>query len=96
VTRLAGPEGERWLAEASIEARVVSYADKRAAKRLGPMSARFARWARHRPRGWSDPGGSARARAERLEREVCDLAGVEPGAIRRLRWVHAAITRATR
>jgi hypothetical protein len=96
VTRLAGPDGERWLAEASIEARVVSYADKRAAKRLGPMSARFARWARRRPRGWSDPGGTAWARAERLEREVCELAGIEPGAVRRLRWVDAAIARARR
>jgi hypothetical protein len=96
VTRLAGPDGERWLAEASIEARVVSYADKRAAKRLGPMSARFARWARRRPRGWSDPGGTARARADRLEREVCDLAGIEPAAVRRLRWVDAAIARAGR
>jgi HD domain len=96
VTRLAGPDGERWLAEASIEARVVSYADKRAAKRLGPMSARFARWARRRPRGWSDPGGTARARADRLERQVCELAGVEPAAVRRLRWVDAAIARAGR
>jgi hypothetical protein len=96
VTRLAGPDGERWLTEASIEAKVVSYADKRAAKRLGPMSARFARWARRRPRGWSDPGGTARARADRLEREVCELAGIEPTMARRLRWVDAAIARARR
>jgi hypothetical protein len=96
VTRLAGPDGERWLTEASIEARVVSYADKRAAKRLGPMSARFARWARRRPRGWSDPGGTARARAARLEREICELAGIEPAAVRRLRWVDDAIARARR
>ncbi len=96
ITRLAGPNGARWLAEATIEARVVSYADKRAAKRLGPMSARFARWARRRPRGWSDPGSTARARAEQLERNVCELAGVEPGAVRRLRWVEAAMARARR
>jgi len=91
VTRLAGPDGERWLAEASIEAKVVSYADKRAAKRLGPMSARFARWAGRKPRGWSEPGGTTRARADRLEREVCALAGIEPPAGRRLReWLAPA------
>jgi HD superfamily phosphohydrolase YqeK len=94
ITRLAGPDGARWLAEASLEARVVSYADKRAARRLGPMSVRFARWARRRPRAWSDPAGTARARAELLEREVCDLAGIEPAAVRRLRWVDAAMARA--
>jgi HD domain len=94
ITRLAGPDGARWLAEATLEARVVSYADKRAGRRLGPMSARFARWSKRRPRGWSDPGGTARARAELLELGVCDLAGVEPAAVRRLRWVDAALARA--
>jgi hypothetical protein len=96
VTRLAGPDGERWLAEASIEARVVSYADKRAAKRLGPMSARFTRWARRRPRRWSDPEGTAWVRATRLERQVCELAGIEPGDVQRLRWVDGAIARTRR
>jgi hypothetical protein len=96
VTRLAGPDGERWLAEASVEARVVSYADKRAAKRLGRMSARFARWARRRPRRWSDPEGTAWGRATRLERQVCELAGIDPGEVRRLRWVDGAIARTRR
>jgi len=96
ITRLAGADGERWLAEASVEARIVSYADKRAGRRLGPMSARFARWGRRHPRGWSAARGTARERAERLEREICDLAGVEASEVRRLRWVGAAIARAAR
>jgi len=58
---------ERWLAEASPEALIVSYADKRAgqelesmAERLESMVERFASWERHHPtevRATRVPGG---------------------------------------
>ncbi|MDA8202698.1 MAG: hypothetical protein M0Z49_08055, partial [Chloroflexi bacterium] len=38
----------------------------------------------------------ARARAERLEREVCETAAVSPLAVRRLRWVAPTLEAARR
>jgi hypothetical protein len=55
VTRLAEPGWDDWAAEASMEARIVAYADKRAGQRLEPMAARFASWRRRYPAGPSDP-----------------------------------------
>jgi len=51
VTRLAEPGYERWAASASLEARVMAYADKRAGQRLESMDARFASWRRRYPAG---------------------------------------------
>ena len=51
VTRLAEPGFEDWPATAPLEARIVAYADKRAAQHLAPMDARFARWRRKYPPG---------------------------------------------
>lgn len=97
ITRLAGAGGERWLETAGPEARIVSYADKRAGQRVEPMAARFAGWARRYPDGWSlQTARRARDRAERLECEVCGLAGIAPSEVRRLRWVDAAMARAGR
>jgi putative nucleotidyltransferase with HDIG domain len=73
------------LAGASLETRIVAYADKRAGQRLEPMAARFARWRRRHP----DHAASldvAWKRARRLEQRVCREAGVAPAAVRRLRW----------
>lgn len=99
VTRLADPASERWLAEASLEERVVAYADKRAGQRLESMDARFASWARRYPD--SAPGGwdattreAIRDRAARLEAAVCAAAGVAPTEVNRLRWSRRAIARA--
>jgi hypothetical protein len=101
VTRLADAEAyRRWAAFASREERIVAYADKRASQRLEPMDARFARWRRSHPRtvvdgrvtGWDDAMfRTIRARAGRLEADVCRAAGIEPADVRRLAWTGAAL-----
>ena len=93
VTRLAdGDAYRRWAAFASREERIVAYADKRAAQRLGPMDARFASWDRRHPTKWSVAERRAvRARADRLEADVCRAAGIAPEEVRRLRWTGAAL-----
>ena len=107
VTRLAnGDRFRRWAAFASREERIVAYADKRAGQRLESMDARFASWrrryaparatARHaqavRAEAWDATTFDAvRARAARLETDVCRAAGVAPGDVRRLAWTGAAL-----
>ena len=88
VTRLADGEAYRhWAAFASREERLVAYADKRAGQRLESMETRFASWRRRYPDGWDDLTWRAvRARAERLEAEVCRAAGITPAEARRLPW----------
>jgi len=106
VTRLRDGEGFRqWAAFASREERVVAYADKRAGQRLESMDERFASW-RHRypptaggdaPGPWNDATFAAiRARAARLEADVCRAAGVIPSEVRRLAWTGRAIAVARR
>jgi uncharacterized protein len=102
VTRLAEPGFEHWPWTAPLEARIIAYADKRAAQHLAPMDARFARWRRKYPPG-SDRnlkrGGSAwseetfelaERRARELEEAVCAAAGVAPEDVGRLRWSRRA------
>jgi len=93
VTRLARPDWRTaWLDAASLEERVVAYADKRAGQRLEPMADRFASWDRRYPGGW--PGeipGLARRHALALEADVCRSAGIGPGDVRRLRWTGSAL-----
>ena len=93
VVRLADGEAHRrWAAFASREERIVAYADKRAGQRLESMAARFASWRRRYPDGWDEATWRAvRARAERLEAEVCRAAGIEPADVRRLTWTAAAL-----
>lgn len=101
VTRLLdGERYRRWAAFASREERIVAYADKRAGQRLESMDARFASWRRRYPRvamgdraaGWEDAELRAvRARAERLEADVCRAAGVNPAEVRRLAWTGPAL-----
>ena len=101
VTRLLdGDRYRRWAAFASREERIVAYADKRAGQRLESMDARFRSWRRRYPRlevegvptGWADAEMQAvRARADRLEADVCRAAGVRPTEVRRLRWTGAAM-----
>jgi hypothetical protein len=46
-------------------------------------------------RGWDDATAAmVVARAEALEREICDLAGVAPHEVRRLRWARRAMREA--
>jgi hypothetical protein len=82
-----------FITNASRETQIVAYADKRAAQRLEPMRRRFLRWEGRHP---ELAGSLARAleRAEALEHEVCEGAGIAPPAVRRLRWVSAAMARA--
>jgi hypothetical protein len=102
VTRLLDGEAyKRWSAFASREERIVAYADKRAAQRLESMDERFAGWRQRYPRvsiadgqdaGWEDDALKAvRARADRLEAEVCRAAGIEPSEVGQLRWTGAAL-----
>jgi HD domain-containing protein len=93
VRRLESEAARRWVETASMEERVVSYADKRAGQRLISMDARFADWARRYPQYRA---GLLRARrhADRLEREVCAAARVTPGEVRRLRWIPRALAAA--
>ncbi|MEI8333527.1 MAG: HD domain-containing protein [Chloroflexota bacterium] len=103
VTRLAdGPAFDRWLATAPVEDRIVAYADKRAGQRLESMDRRFDAWARRYPPHAATPGwgpatvDAIRERAARLERDVCTLAGVLPGDVRRLAWTGRALRTALR
>jgi hypothetical protein len=107
VTRLAdGERFRRWAAFATREERIVAYADKRAGQRLESVGARFASWqrryppattaARHAQGGRTEVWDAAtfdavRARAARLEADVCRAAGIAPGDVRRLAWTGAAI-----
>jgi HD superfamily phosphodiesterase len=107
VTRLRDGEAYRtWAAFASREERIVAYADKRAGQRLESMDARFASWrqrydpivtgdARDPARAEAD-WRAVRARADRLEADVCRAAGVAPGEVRRLAWTAAAMRVAAR
>jgi putative nucleotidyltransferase with HDIG domain len=78
-----------WAARATLEERVVAYADKRATKAVVTLDERFRRWEERHPER-SESMRTARRRAERLEREVCAAAGVRPADVQRLAWVHDA------
>jgi HD superfamily phosphodiesterase len=93
LTRLADRDRyRRWAAFASREERIVAYADKRAGQRLESMDARFASWRRRYPAGWDDAEmRTVRARADRLEADVCRAAGVSPSDVQRLAWTGAAL-----
>jgi hypothetical protein len=93
VTRLVDESVyRRWAAFASREERLVAYADKRAGQRLESMDARFRSWERRYPGSWdATTRRSVRARAARLEADVCRAAGVEPSQVGRLRWASAAL-----
>lgn len=93
VTRLADETRYRtWSAFASREERIVAYADKRAGQRLETMAARFGSWARRYPGAWDRATAErVRARAERLEADVCRAAGVRPTEVRRLAWTGPAL-----
>jgi hypothetical protein len=87
-----GGRHRAWAAGASPEERIVAYADKRAGQRLQPMAERFASWQRRYPGGWSSAEAAAvRRRADALEADVCQAAGVAPNEVRRLRWTGAAL-----
>ena len=77
-----------WVSSATVEERVVAYADKRAHQDVVALDERFGEWIeRH---GASPEMEVARERAKALEREVCEAAGVEPAEVQRNPWVEAA------
>jgi putative nucleotidyltransferase with HDIG domain len=93
-TRLVETERiEHWFATAGLEERIVAYADKRAGPHLEPLEARFGRWAAHHP-AYQAELAVAHRRAQRLEREVCEVAGIAPTEVRRLHWARAALREA--
>ena len=100
VTKLVDGEAfRRWAAFASREERIVAYADKRAGQRLESMDERFADWSRRYREGpnsneasWSDAlAREVRARAARLEAEVCNAAQVTPEEVGRAPWTTKAL-----
>lgn len=92
VTRLADEARYRtWAAFASREERIVAYADKRAGQRLESLDDRFASWGKRYPAGWDEATATTvRARAARLEADVCQAAGVRPDDVGRLAWTGPA------
>jgi hypothetical protein len=97
---LDGDRYRHWAAFASREERIVAYADKRAGQRLESMDARFASWRRRYSHSDAEGGSVAwdeavlravRARADRLEADVCRAAGVAPSDVRRLPWTGVAL-----
>lgn len=82
-----------WNASASLEERIVAYADKRATQQLVSLEQRFGEWLERYP-DKQDATLRARGRAEELERQVCAAAQVEPREVVRLGWVDEAIGRA--
>jgi putative nucleotidyltransferase with HDIG domain len=94
---LDGAWFETWLSSAPAADRIVAYADKRASQRLVSLDARFASWSRRYPDTWEDTTVAAvRAAAERLEADVCGMAGLAPADVRRLPWTAPAIAAAIR
>jgi putative nucleotidyltransferase with HDIG domain len=95
VRRLERADARRWLESASLEERVVCYADKRAGQRLESVDARFAGWERRYPQ-FAAALSRARVHVDRLERDVCAAARVTPHDVRRLPWVRGALDAAHR
>jgi len=80
---------EEWAQRAGLEGRVVTYADKRARQDVLSLEDRFARWHERYPD--SPDLDAAEARVHVLEREICDLAGIEPLEVTRIEWVSEAM-----
>ena len=90
VTRLADNDHYAvWARTATVEERVVAYADKRAMQELCSMEDRFARWVEKH--GDTDLMRIARDRADILESSVCAAAGVSPDEVARVRWAADAL-----
>ena len=85
---------EFWVREATIEERVVAYADKRSRQDVVSLDERFEYWiSRH---GGNEAMAVARERADLLEKEVCAAARIDPSAVERNRWAEAALAAGTR
>jgi len=83
------PSFEAWAEAAGLAGRIVAYSDKRARQELISLDERFADWHRRYPA--SAPLDLAHERFQRLEQELCELAGVEPADVRYEPWVAEAL-----
>jgi hypothetical protein len=90
VTRLADNDHyATWARTATVEERVVAYADKRAMQELCSLDERFGYWiAKH---GETEIMRVARERADVLEASVCAAARIKPEEVARLRWAEDAL-----
>jgi putative nucleotidyltransferase with HDIG domain len=93
VMQLTTPDAAAWVADAPLEERIVSYADKRATQRMVSLAKRFARWRRRHPE-YIESIDVAFDMAERLEAGICGAIGIRPEQVERLRWVEDALERA--
>ncbi|MBA3778425.1 MAG: HD domain-containing protein [Chloroflexi bacterium] len=93
VTRMRdGAWFDAWIVSASLEAKIVAYADKRSGQRLISLEQRFDGWRKRHPE-YAASLDEAWPRARRLEDDVCQVAGVRPAEIRRVRWVRRELAR---
>jgi hypothetical protein len=90
VGRLVEQPYAAWVAATTLEQRLVAYADKRSQRRVVSLDERFARWLRKHPDA-AQQLALARARAEELEAEMCELAGLRPDEVRREPWAETAM-----
>jgi len=93
VMRLSEPGAAVWVAQAPLEERIVSYADKRATQRMVSLEKRFARWQRRHPEHASHLD-EALLMARRLEANLCAAMGIAPVDVERLDWVEDALAHA--
>lgn len=93
VTRFTEPGAQAWVADAPIEERIVTYADKRATQRVVSLEQRFDRWRSKHPE-YRDKLDCAFATAQRLEDTLCRSIGIDATDVERLRWVDDAMSRA--
>jgi putative nucleotidyltransferase with HDIG domain len=93
VMRLNDASAADWVANAPIEERIVTYADKRATQRVVSLEQRFERWERRHPE-YRHQLLKAMQMARRLEQGICETVGVVPTEVERLRSVEDARARA--
>jgi hypothetical protein len=80
----------RWAVSATLEERVVAYADKRARQDVVTLDERFALWYDKHPE-YAEGLRVGLARARLLEQEVCASAGIAPADVERRAWVDEAM-----
>jgi predicted hydrolase (HD superfamily) len=75
----------QWRRDASLEERVVAYADKRAEQDIVSLDDRFAAWRERHPEH-AESLALGLQRARQLEQEVCATAGIAPAQVGRAAW----------
>jgi len=73
-----------WIRDATVEERVVAYADKRATQDVVSLDERFHRWVKRH--GDTAEIRLARERAQALETDICAAAGINPDDVQRTPW----------